>query len=69
MARQAQEIAGPLNLTEVLSDALNSEACAVRATSSAWAGTLHRALETALAGQHQAQVARAYVNLHACSCC
>ena len=66
LARRAQEIAGPLGLTEVLSDALNSEACAIRATSRHWAGTLHRALETALAGQHQAQVARAYVNLHAC---
>ena len=34
--------------------------------SSQWAGTLHRALDTALAGQHEAEVARAYVNLHAC---
>ena len=66
LARRAQAIAGPLGLTEVLSDALNSEACAVRATGRPWAGTLHRALDTALAGQHEAQVARAYVNLHAC---
>jgi len=66
LARRAQAIAGPLGLTEVLSDALNSEACAVRATSRHWAGPLHRALEAALAGQHEAQVARAYVNLHAC---
>ena len=66
LARRAQAIAGPLGLTEVLSDALNSEACAVRATGGHWAGTLRRALETALAGQHEAQVARAYVNLHAC---
>ena len=66
LARRAQAIAGPLGLTEVLSDALNSEACAVRATGGHWAGTLRRALEIALAGQHEAQVARAYVNLHAC---
>jgi DNA-binding CsgD family transcriptional regulator/tetratricopeptide (TPR) repeat protein len=66
LARRAQAIAGPLSLTEVLSDALNSEACAVRAAGGDWASTLHRALATALAGQHQAEAARAYVNLHAC---
>jgi len=49
----------------VLSDALNSEACAIRAAGGQWAGTLHRALDNALAGQHEAEVARAYVNLHA----
>ena len=66
LARRAQAVAGPLGLTEVLSDALNSQACAVRATGGQWAPTLRRALDTALAGQHEAQVARAYVNLHAC---
>src|SRR5262249_57372196 len=66
MARRAQAVAGPLGLTEVLSDALNSEACAVHAAGGEWAGTLHRALDTALAGQHEAEVARAYVNLHSC---
>ena len=65
MARQAQAVAGPLNLTEVLSDALNSEACAIRAAGGEWAGPLHQALHTALAGHHEAEVARAYVNLHA----
>jgi hypothetical protein len=50
----------------VLSDTLNSEACAVRATGGEWAGTLRRALATALAGQHEAEVGRAYVNLQAC---
>jgi DNA-binding CsgD family transcriptional regulator/tetratricopeptide (TPR) repeat protein len=65
MARRAQAVAGPLNLTEVLSDALNSEACAIRAAGGQWAGPLHRALNTALAGHHEAEVARAYVNLHA----
>jgi len=65
MARRAQAVAGPLNLTEVLSDALNSEACAIRAAGGQWAGTLRQALATALAGHHEAEVARAYVNLHA----
>ena len=66
LARRAQVVAGPLGLTEVLSDALNSEACAVRATGGEWAGTLRRALDTALAGRHETEVARAYVNLHSC---
>src|SRR5271165_1240770 len=65
LARRAQAVAGPLGLTEVLSDALNSQACAVRATGGPWAGMLRRALDTALVGQHEAEVARAYVNLHA----
>jgi DNA-binding CsgD family transcriptional regulator/tetratricopeptide (TPR) repeat protein len=66
LARRAQAVAAPLGLTEVLSDALNSEACAARAAGGEWAATLHRSLATALGGQHEAAVARAYVNLHAC---
>ena len=67
LARRAQAVAGPLGLTEVLSDALNSQACAVRATGGPWADMLRRALDIALAGQHEAEVARAHVNLHASS--
>src|SRR6185437_16688699 len=66
LARRAQAVAGPMGLTEVLSDALNSEACAVHTSGGEWAGTLHQALDSALAGQHEAEVARAYVNLHSC---
>ena len=67
LARRAQAVAGPMGLTAVLSDALNTEACAARAAGGEWAGPLRLALTTALAGQHEAGVARAYVNLHACS--
>ena len=66
LARRAQAVAWPLGLTKVLSNALNTEACAVRAIGGKWAGTLHQALDIALAGRHEAEVARAYVNLHAC---
>jgi DNA-binding CsgD family transcriptional regulator/tetratricopeptide (TPR) repeat protein len=66
LARRAQAIAWPLGLTKVLSNALNTEACAVRATGGTWAGALHQSLDIALAGRHEAEVARAYVNLHAC---
>ncbi len=65
LARRAQAVAWPLGLTKVLSNALNTEACAVRAIGGKWAGTLHQALDIALAGRHEAEVARAYVNLHA----
>ncbi|HEY2304631.1 MAG TPA: AAA family ATPase [Streptosporangiaceae bacterium] len=66
LARRAQAVAWPLGLTKVLSNALNTEACAVRVIGGKWAGTLHQALDIALAGRHEAEVARAYVNLHAC---
>ena len=65
LARRAQAVAWPLGLTKVLSNALNTEACATRAIGGKWAGTLHQALDIALAGRHEAEVARAYVNLHA----
>ncbi len=66
LARQAQAVAGPLGLTEVLSDALNSEACASHKNGGEWVGALRQALDVALAGQHEAAAARAYTNLHAC---
>jgi DNA-binding CsgD family transcriptional regulator/tetratricopeptide (TPR) repeat protein len=66
LARRAQAIAWPLGLTKVLSSALNTEACAVRVTGGEWADTLRQALDIALVGRHEAEVARAYVNLHAC---
>ena len=65
LARRAQGVAWPLGLTKVLSSALNTEACAVRVTGGKWAGTLCQALDIALAGRHESEVGRAYVNLHA----
>jgi DNA-binding CsgD family transcriptional regulator/tetratricopeptide (TPR) repeat protein len=66
VARRAQVIAGSLGLTEVLSDALNSEAGAAHEVGGEWEPLMRKALEVALAGQHEREVARAYVNLHAC---
>src|SRR5215467_10444994 len=66
LARRAEAIAWPLSLTKVLSNALNTEACAVQVIGGEWAGPLHQSLDIALAGRHEAEVARAYVNLHAC---
>jgi DNA-binding CsgD family transcriptional regulator/tetratricopeptide (TPR) repeat protein len=66
LARRAEAVAWPLGLTKVLSNALNTEACAVCAAGGQWTGTLREALDIALTGRHEAEVARAYVNLHAC---
>lgn len=66
LARQAQEVAAPLGLTAVLSDSLNTEACAIRVLGGEWAGLLRTALDVALAGGHETQTGRAYVNLHWC---
>jgi DNA-binding CsgD family transcriptional regulator/tetratricopeptide (TPR) repeat protein len=62
MARQAQAIAEHVGAAEVLSDALNSEACAVAGTGEHWPLLMGRALAIGLAGDHQEQVARAYAN-------
>jgi len=64
LARRAEAVAWPLGLTKVLSSALNTGACAVRAAGGNWAGPLRQALDIALAGRHEAEVARAYVNLY-----
>src|SRR6516164_388437 len=66
LARRAEAIAWPLGLSKVLSSALNTEACAVRVIGGEWADTLRQSLDIALTGRHEAEVARAYVNLHAC---
>ncbi len=65
LARLAQATAGPLGLTEVLSDALNSEACAAHASGQDWAPKIGQALDIALAGRHDAAAGRAYGNAYA----
>jgi DNA-binding CsgD family transcriptional regulator/tetratricopeptide (TPR) repeat protein len=65
LARRAQAIAEPLGLTEVLSDALNTEACALHTIGADWTAVLRSALDIALSGGHDVQAGRAYVNFHA----
>jgi len=65
LARRAQAVAGPLNLTEVLSHALNTEACSLQATGGQWAAPMSRALDIALAGPNDVVTGRAYVNFYA----
>ena len=65
LARRSQEIAARLGASAVLSDALNTEACAEFNGGGDGAGLLRRALELALAGRLDQQVGRAYANLQA----
>lgn len=63
LARRAQELATRLDATDVLSDALNTDAASAYGQGLEWTTPMRRALEVALAGRHENQAARAYVNL------
>ncbi|MFI6471252.1 AAA family ATPase [Streptomyces sp. NPDC050516] len=63
LARRAQELAERFGATDVLSDALNTEAVSGSCQSLEWLVLMRRALDIALAGRHQKQAARAHVNL------
>ncbi|HEX6854572.1 MAG TPA: AAA family ATPase [Streptosporangiaceae bacterium] len=68
LARQAEQLAGQFDLPDVLSDALNTQACMARRAGRPWAGQLQRALEVALAAGREAQAGRAYINLYSGFC-
>jgi tetratricopeptide (TPR) repeat protein len=63
LARRAQELAARFDATDVLSDALNTQAASASAKDLDWIGQMHRALSIALSNRHQDQAARAYTNL------
>ena len=62
LALRAQAIAEALSVSEVLSDALNTRACATAFVGAEWAGQMRQALEIALAGRLHEQAGRAYAN-------
>jgi tetratricopeptide (TPR) repeat protein len=68
MAHRAQSIAEPLGLVDVLSDALNTEACVAATTGQEWTPPLSRALDIALTARLDEQAGRAYANFHATYC-
>ncbi len=68
LAGQAQAIAESLGVPEVLSDALNTQGCALAGLGGEWAGPLKRALQIAVAEGLQAQAGRAFANLHSLYC-
>jgi DNA-binding CsgD family transcriptional regulator/tetratricopeptide (TPR) repeat protein len=63
LARRAQAIAIDLGLPEVLSDALNTEACVAGAQGGDWEPLIQRALEVAIDAGVQEQAGRAYGNI------
>jgi len=70
LARWAQSMARTLGVPEALSDALNTEGCALFAQDEeAGSGQLREALQIAISAGHQEQVGRAYANLHAYYSC
>jgi tetratricopeptide (TPR) repeat protein len=58
LARRAQEHAERFGSTDVLSDALNTEAASASCQGLEWITSMRRALDIALAGRHQHQAAR-----------
>jgi DNA-binding CsgD family transcriptional regulator/tetratricopeptide (TPR) repeat protein len=65
LARRAQALAESFGLPEVLSDALDTEACATANKGGDWSALMKQALEIAVSGRLQAQAGRAYANMHA----
>jgi DNA-binding CsgD family transcriptional regulator/tetratricopeptide (TPR) repeat protein len=64
LARSTQEMAATLGLTDVLSEALNTEGCALVTAGLPWREPMDRALDVALAGGHAGAAGRAYANLY-----
>ena len=64
IARRAREVAEPLGMDDVLSDALNTEACASFSLGTVWSPLLHRSLDIARAARLDEQAGRAYANLY-----
>ena len=68
LSRQAAAIAGSLGVHEVLSEALNTEGCALAGLGEDWTGPLERALAIAVAEGLQGQAGRAFANIHSMYC-
>jgi len=65
LSRRAEALAESFGLPEVLSDALNTEACATANQGGEWISLMQRALDIAVSGRLQPQAGRAYANMHA----
>ena len=64
LAEQAVRIAEPLGYGEIVSDALDTQACALFAQGHDGEPMLRRALEIAVSGRHEEQAGRAFTNLY-----
>jgi DNA-binding CsgD family transcriptional regulator len=68
MAREARAMAEQLELTDVISDALDTEAKAIRGMGGEWAVPMRAALESALSGGHEEQAGRAFARAYMWYC-
>jgi DNA-binding CsgD family transcriptional regulator len=68
MARDARKMAVQLQLTDVISDSLDTEAKAVRAMGEDWAVPMRAALDYALSGGHEEQAGRAFARAYMWYC-
>jgi DNA-binding CsgD family transcriptional regulator/tetratricopeptide (TPR) repeat protein len=68
MAQQAFEMAEQLRLTDVISDALDTEAKAIRGTGGEWTVPMQAALESALSSGHEEQAGRAFARTYMWYC-
>ena len=69
LAAAAREVAAGLGLHEVVSDALNTEACTAAATGQPWVDRMRQALAVALDHRLEEQAGRAYHNLYGLLSC
>jgi DNA-binding CsgD family transcriptional regulator/tetratricopeptide (TPR) repeat protein len=67
-SRRARALAESLGVPEVLSYALNTEACAIADQGGDWTRPMRRALQIAIAEGLQTQAGRAYANTYAVYC-
>jgi DNA-binding CsgD family transcriptional regulator/tetratricopeptide (TPR) repeat protein len=65
VAERAKRLATQLDLPDVLSDVLNTEACILQAIGGDWEPPMRRALDVAVSTGKDAQAGRAYANLQA----
>ncbi len=68
LTRRAGAIAESLGVPEVLSEALNTQGCALACLGGEWTGPMERALEIAVTEGLQEQAGRAFANLHVLYC-
>jgi DNA-binding CsgD family transcriptional regulator len=64
LARQAREMAEQFGLSDVLSDALDTEAWQIRGMDGDWTLPMQVALEVALSGGHEEQAGRAFASAY-----
>jgi hypothetical protein len=68
MARQVREMAEQLGLTDVISDALDTEAKAIRGIAGEWEVPMQAALESAVSGGHEEKAGRAFARAYTWYC-